>query len=156
MKCPKCGENVSSFKSKCPACGCDFAKYDEEKRNAEKQAKYNHADENRALASEMKREVERLSVRSETDNEASRNQLRANGEAGYWEYKVFSIEDGFLTGGVKLAEIASLLNSMASMGWRLKIAYTNEVGKNAAMVSGLGANATVDQNVLIFERFVKF
>lgn len=51
------------------------------------------------------------------------------------------------------------LNELGIDGWHLVTAYSNELGKNA--LSGgaggvlLGVNSTIDENILIFERFVK-
>lgn len=42
-------------------------------------------------------------------------------------------------------------NNYAIRGWHLHSAFTNEVGKNAA----LGINATINQTILIFERCIK-
>ena len=48
-------------------------------------------------------------------------------------------------------KVQHLINNYAMNGWRLHSAFTNEVGKNAA----LGINATINQTVLIFERCIK-
>ena len=91
--------------------------------------------------------------------------LKAKGVDGYYEYKVISLLDiGGLfksnSGRVNTVEMAQTLNELGIDGWHLVTAYSNELGKNA--LSGgaggvlLGVNSTVDENILIFERFIKF
>ena len=90
--------------------------------------------------------------------------LKTKGVDGYYEYKVISMLDiGGLfesnSGRVDTAAMAQTLNELGIDGWHLVTAYSNELGKNA--LSGgaggilLGVNSTVDENILIFERFVK-
>lgn len=57
------------------------------------------------------------------------------------------------------SKITSLLNEYALDGWRLVSAYVNELGHNSSS-SGIGefstgSNSTIDQHILILERFVK-
>ena len=91
--------------------------------------------------------------------------LKAKGVNGYYEYKVISLLDvGGLfksnSGRVNVEAMTQTLNELGIDGWHLVTAYSNELGKNA-MSGGaggvlLGVNSTVDENILIFERFVKF
>ena len=82
------------------------------------------------------------------------NHLKSLGEDGYYEYKVVSVID---KGGlVDIEKLTATLNDLGLDGWRLRCAYTNEMGKDALSIVGFGINATADQNVLILERFVKF
>lgn len=91
--------------------------------------------------------------------------LKDNHHEGYYEYKVISLSDfGGLfssnSGRVDIDKMTAVLNDMGLDGWHLVIAYSNELGKNA--LSGgaggvlLGVNSTADENILIFERFIKF
>lgn len=83
---------------------------------------------------------------------------------GYYEYKVISLLDiGGLfksnSGRVDIESMTQTLNALGIDGWHLVTAYSNELGKNA-MSGGaggvlLGVNSTVDENILIFERYVK-
>ena len=86
------------------------------------------------------------------------------GHDGYYEYKVLSLldESGFFkkdSGKVDTLTMTEILNELGVEGWHLVTAYSNELGKNA--LSGgaggamFGVNSTVDENILIFERFVK-
>ncbi|MBR4888063.1 MAG: DUF4177 domain-containing protein [Clostridia bacterium] len=91
-------------------------------------------------------------------------QLKAKNLDGYYEYKVISLSDiGGLfksnSGRVDIVAMTQTLNELGIEGWHLITAYSNELGKNA--LSGgaggvlLGINSTVDENILIFERFVR-
>ncbi len=87
------------------------------------------------------------------------NFLKENGHGGYYEYKVLNICDD-KNGNVNISEIYEKLNYLGRRGWQLKCAFSNELGKNSSSVgfggiSG-GTNSTVEQNVLILERFIKF
>lgn len=80
------------------------------------------------------------------------NQLKVSGKTGYYEYKAISVVDN--RGVVDVAQLTEKLNKLGLEGWKLQCAYSNEVGKNALSIGGVGNNSTVDQNILIFERFV--
>lgn len=80
------------------------------------------------------------------------DQLKASGKTGYYEYKVISVVDE--RGVVNADRLTDKLNKLGLEGWRLQCAYSNEMGKNALSIAGIGANATADQNILILERFV--
>lgn len=55
--------------------------------------------------------------------------------------------------------MTQVLNELGLDGWHLVTAYSNELGKNALSggIGGVmtGVNSTIDENILIFERFVK-
>ena len=85
--------------------------------------------------------------------------LKKDGADGYYEYKVISLvdKDG---GYIDANELMLNLNSLGIEGWHLVSAYSNEIGHTSSS-SGFGGystgtNATIDQNILIFERFVRF
>lgn len=120
---------------------------------------------------QQQKEIERLDKinkeRTEREQQHSlrMENLKYNHHEGYYEYKVISLSDiGGLfssnSGRVDVEKMTSVLNDMGLDGWHLVIAYSNELGKNA--LSGgaggimLGVNSTVDENILIFERFIKF
>lgn len=90
--------------------------------------------------------------------------LRSQNFDGYYEYKVISLSDtsGIFkknSGRVDTVSMTQALNDLGLDGWHLVSAYSNELGKNA--LSGgfggvmTGVNSTIDENILIFERFVK-
>ena len=90
--------------------------------------------------------------------------LRSKRFDGYYEYKVISLSDvsGLFksnSGRVNTEGMTEVLNELGIDGWHLVTAYSNELGKNA--LSGgaggvlMGINSTIDENILIFERFVR-
>lgn len=100
----------------------------------------------------------------ENENSVAIASLKKMGAEGYYQYKVISLLDvGGLfksnSGRVNTEAMTKTLNELGIDGWHLVTAYSNELGKNA--LSGgaggvlLGVNSTVDENILIFERFVK-
>lgn len=121
---------------------------------------------------ELQREKEQKQIEQQKREREEKNELfqerrrmlQSNDIDGYWEYKAISLLDqGGLfsadSGRVNTVKMTSLLNDMGLDGWHLVTAYSNELGKNA--FSGgmggtmLGVNSTVDENVLIFERWIK-
>lgn len=72
-----------------------------------------------------------------------------------YEYKVVTVMDSAVSGKFNENRVQNVLTNHAIDGWRLKTAFTNELGKNALAALGLGINATVDQTILIFERCIK-
>lgn len=90
--------------------------------------------------------------------------LKKMGLDGYYEYKVVSLydESGLFnkkSGAVDTQSMTQLLNILGLEGWHLVTAYSNELGKNT-LSGGMGGvmsgiNSTIDENILIFERFVK-
>ena len=124
------------------------------------------------LEREKQEELERSRIINEEQARKEREQqyhirlskLREAGQEGYYEYKVVSLLDeaGLFrssSGKVNAIAMTNVLNELGLDGWHLVTAYSNELGKNALSggVGGvmLGANSTVDENILIFERFVK-
>ena len=105
---------------------------------------------------ERKREKEE---RKRREQEATDNFLKENGHEGYYEYKVLSLRDES-SGCIDINSIYTQLNKLGRQGWHLRCAFTNEIGKESSS-SGIGGfstgtNASIDQNILILERFIKF
>ena len=120
------------------------------------------SNERKKLAAEQV-EKERV-AQIEAEKRDQINALKNSGNDGYWEYATISMydEQGFFnpeSGKVNIVKMTERLNEMGRSGWRLVTAYSNELGKN--MLSGgvggigLGVNSTVDEHILIFERFIK-
>jgi len=74
-------------------------------------------------------------------------------ENGKFEYDVIEVIDK--SGKTDIQELQYILNDHAKNGWRLVNTFTNELGKDALALMGLGINATIDQVILIFERPIK-
>ena len=93
----------------------------------------------------------------EEELKEKRNQAAVEKAGGYWEYKVVTLYDSD-SGSIDAMRLEGTINDLGKEGWRLRCAFTNELGHNTntAGVGGIssGTNATIDQNVLIFERFV--
>ena len=75
-----------------------------------------------------------------------------------YEYIVDSIQDNS-NGSISPSQVQSLLTHYAQGGWRLHSVFRNELGRNSRQIgvggfSG-GANATMEQTILIFERCIK-
>ena len=163
MKCPGCGVNLmnSSIKE-CPRCHYLLGSADggtkyliwlnqheaelEEKRKQDAEKTQEKIDsEFRAASSRTELNAKYLDV--------ALNHLRQTGADGYYEYSVKTlVDEGGRTNTLKMAE---MLNQMGLAGWRLVSSHTNELGKNALIISGFGINSTADETVLIFERFVR-
>ena len=174
-KCPTCKKNIFKFEkiTECPECKTKYHDYcwncftekcyvcgktKEELALGQKEinAKYLAEEERRRQDADVKRLAEEQ-TRQKAEQEkyqARINHLKATGRDGYYEYKVISIVDK--KGAVDTERLMNELNDLGLDGWRLQCAYTNEMGKDALSIAGFGINATADQNILIFERFVKF
>lgn len=58
-------------------------------------------------------------------------------------------------GTVDSYSIRTAIAEHAKLGWRLHTMYSNEVGKNSSSYMGSGTNATICQDVLVFERRIE-
>lgn len=69
----------------------------------------------------------------------------------FYEYDVVTIinEDH---GTIDKERMMNILSEHTKNGWRLHTIYSNELGKNAIRILGLGINSTACEDVLIFER----
>lgn len=155
-KC-KCGEMNPDSSTFCQSCGGNktTSLIDEQKR----QQMLEKARVQQAIQQEQ---LER--DRAQQQHKEKIENLAKLGLDGYYEYKVLSLldESGFFkkdSGRVDTTTMTKVLNELGIQGWHLVTAYSNELGKNA--LSGgaggaiFGVNSTIDENILIFERFVK-
>lgn len=75
----------------------------------------------------------------------------ARSASGLYEYDVVTIlNEGH--GRINRDEMLRILSSRTHDGWRLHTIYSNELGKNAMKILGIGLNETACEDVLIFER----
>ena len=149
VKCPSCGshyhEACYNRLQKCLSCstltpkGEVVAQANNEKRQVEEKKRLD------AEVAKQRAEQEKFRARMA--------HLKSLGKDGYYEYKVINILDK--KGMVDTQRLTNELNNLGLDGWQLKCAYTNELGKDSLVIAGFGINSTADQNVLIFERFVK-
>lgn len=72
----------------------------------------------------------------------------------FYEYDVVTIinEDH---GTVDKEKMMEILSEHAKNGWKLHTMYSNELGKNALMILGIGVNSTACEDVMIFERRIQ-
>ena len=131
---------------------------DEDVERAVKEFKEYEATESPEAQRKKREEEERLRKEKEEREERERADRAIANAGGLWEYKVISLIDED-SGGISPARLEAIMNSLGSYGWHLKVAYANEVGRNSnssgSFGSYSGTNATIDQNILIFERFIK-
>lgn len=120
---------------------------------------YNKAKEKEAqqAAEERARQEEENIRRQKSAAELAEQvaKLKFSGADGYYEYKVVKLMDNVVAGCLNADQLMTTLNNLGLEGWRLVTAYSNELGKNALAIAGLGVNATADEHILIFERFQK-
>ena len=86
--------------------------------------------------------------------EEHNKQSYALNTVGLYEYDIVTIlnkEHGL----VDKEQMNRILQDHASNGWRLHTIYSNELGKSAISLLGLGINSTACEDVLIFERKLK-
>ena len=102
--------------------------------------------------------LKRIQENNQREFEAKINKLRCNGYQGYYEYTTLSLVDSD-GGGLPATQISAMLNQYALEGWHLVSAYSNELGHNSTSggIGGFstGTNSTIDQHILILERFIK-
>lgn len=138
----------------CPICGKEIHETTEEEikmiQYAEEinQQELNRDEEEQILEEQTRQKAE------QEKHQVRINHLKSLGKDGYYEYKVISLVDK--KGAVDTERLMNELNDLGLDGWRLQCAYTNEMGKDSLSIAGFGINSTADQNILIFERFVKF
>lgn len=72
----------------------------------------------------------------------------------FYEYDVVTIINEN-HGTIDKQEMMRVLSEHAKKGWKLHTIYSNELGKNALRVLGLGVNSTACEDVLVFERRVQ-
>ena len=143
MNCPNCGVPLLGGMNVCPKCKWDLALG---AISPEYARKMEEAEEKAGLAEEDRKFP------------SKKEALRRSGYDGYWEYKVLNLPDA-KNGSIDRSYLEDCLNAMGLDGWHLKCAFANELGQETTNIgiNGMydGKNTTIDQNILIFERFVK-
>ena len=181
-KC-KCGEENPDSSTFCQSCGTkishifnhsDVERMKNEVRQKELKEKLCKEEEERKKREEEKRKQEEERKRQEEfyaeqerrrTEEREKNRIRIQtlknmGHDGYYEYKTISLmdESGLFkqTGRVNIQKMTEIMNELGQDGWHLVTAYSNELGKNSTSIGGFGTNSTLDEHILIFERFIRF
>lgn len=72
------------------------------------------------------------------------------------QYKIETVMDD-LHGSVNIRSISKIINEYSSEGWSLAHIFSNELGKESTYAGiggvGGGVNATIDEVILIFEKY---
>ncbi len=132
FKCMKCGHTMNDYEiNNCWCTNCN-------KKYASK--------EEILLLNEEYRQIKEAEIQEE-----KRKADYAVKRLGLYEYDVVTILNKD-HGQVDYKSMSELINKRAREGWRLHTVYSNELGKNAVKILGLGINATACEDVLIFER----
>lgn len=125
----------------------------------QQQAAAAYQEQQRRYYEEQQKHQQELQERFKKEQADRDSFLRENGHEGYYEYRVLNIADE-RSGAVNTERLVTTLNEFGRQGWRLVCAYTNELGKNASSLGiagvSFGVNSTMDQSILILERFIKF
>lgn len=146
-----------------PLLGEKLEKVQAQRRQEQEELERKRRQEQQAVEEKLRQE-DRERQEAEQQNVIAVNALKQTGAEGYYQYKAISVQDMSSlfgnTGRVNTEAITNVLNRLGMEGWRLVTAYSNELGKNSlsGTVSGftMGTNATVDENILIFEKFIRF
>lgn len=168
MKCEVCGEargtRVISGISICESCFSkivalrnfdkDAVEFFSNQNNFEKASgqaqKYISELVNEKISENQEKEVEKKLAEKLAEEHKQIEEEKssyAHSVDGYYEYDVVLIKNDW-DGAVAAQKLQEILNKYAAQGWKLHSVYSNELGKNSL----LGINATVSQDVLIFER----
>lgn len=82
------------------------------------------------------------------------NRLEQYKRNPYYEYDYIVIRNNS-DGTTDRNKVAETIEKHAFQGWRLVTMYSNEIGKDALTVGGVGANSTMCEDILLFERCIK-
>ena len=86
--------------------------------------------------------------------ESEKSEFALSASDARYEYDVVTIlNEGH--GRIDTSKMRTILAQKAAQGWKLHTVYSNELGKNALMILGLGVNSTACEDVLIFEREIE-
>lgn len=103
----------------------------------------------------MEKKIQELDLNNRLlEDAATNNPLPLKVNTDLYEYDVVTIlnkEHGL----IDKEKMSRILQLHAIDGWRLHTIYSNELGKNAIMLLGLGVNSTACEDVLIFERKIR-
>lgn len=72
----------------------------------------------------------------------------------FYEYDYIVVPNNS-DGSTNKEYIKEIIYNHAMHGWRLITMYSNEIGKNAVALGGIGSNVTMCEDILVFERCIK-
>ena len=99
---------------------------------------------------ERQREQEAQQRKQEEDQK----QAYANSLGEFYEYNVITAVNT-IDGRTDAEKMKRIIEEQARKGWRLHTVYSNELGKNAISLLGIGINSTASEDVMIFERRIR-
>lgn len=108
----------------------------------------------RAFNEDLLREIRQEQIKKEEIKAEKQRQEFAKSFNEFYEYDVVTIINEN-HGKIDKERMMRVLADHAAKGWRLHTIYSNELGKNALSVVGVGVNSTASEDVLIFERRVE-
>ena len=86
--------------------------------------------------------------------EEDQKQAYANSLGEFYEYNVITAVNT-VDGRTDAEKMNRIIEEQARKGWRLHTVYSNELGKNAISLLGIGINSTASEAVMIFERRIR-
>lgn len=72
----------------------------------------------------------------------------------FYEYDYIVVPNK-MDGSTNKEAIEGIIENHSMQGWRIVTMYSNEIGKNAITVGGVGGNVTVSEDIIVFERCIK-
>lgn len=86
--------------------------------------------------------------------EEDQKQAYANSLGEFYEYNVITAVNT-VDGRTDAEKMKRIIEEQARKGWRLHTVYSNDLGKNAISLLGIGINSTASEDVMIFERMIR-
>lgn len=86
--------------------------------------------------------------------EEDQKQAYANSLGEFYEYNVITAVNT-VDGRTDAEKMKRIIEEQARKGWRLHTVYSNDLGKNAISLLGIGINSTASEDVMIFERRIR-
>lgn len=86
--------------------------------------------------------------------EEDQKQAYANSLGEFYEYNVITAVNT-VDGRTDAEKMKHIIEEQARKGWRLHTVYSNDLGKNAISLLGIGINSTASEDVMIFERRIR-
>lgn len=133
---------------------CWKAKHEANKKKMSQQPGWEPLDAEQRRQEEERRRIQQEEAarrRAAAEEAAARELAAAKALNDLYEYDIEIIANKS-DGTVDSQSIRTAIAEHAKLGWRLHTMYSNEVGKNSSSYMGSGTNATICQDVLIFER----
>jgi len=150
-ECPICKELLGDNVDTCFNCGYSYVL----KRIPTKEEASNNRKEKERVIEKLQENRQKM---IEAQHNAYLEKQAVIEDNPLYEYAVETVCDNS-DGSANIVALKNLLERYSIDGWRLHTIFSNELGKNSSSVGfggvASGSNATIDQQVLIFERCIK-